>query len=287
MAPRRRKRTRSRERRETKKRKKQQKPRAREQKRRPVRKPEPPPKRRQQKKKPPPPRKKPAKRKPKPKPKPKKKPRFYVSPAARAMAERARVLAAPPPAPLPEPKRKRRPTRLEKLRELRPVERERVPRPPRVREVPVEVVDRGMVIHEHAFGSSNLSISAPGKLRDTFLTVAQHYADKGALDLGDVTFHSTSIGFRVVGRLEGSSALAEILEYLRTSSRGVDVTVVRESAGAQQLLITMRQSGSVERQASFAHGVLQRAATYAWEVLEAYYDDVSWWVEWESDEDLY
>jgi len=144
-----------------------------------------------------------------------------------------------------------------------------------------------MVVREHAFGSSNLSISAPGKLRDTFLTVAKHYADKGALDLGDVQFHSTSIGFRVVGRLEGSNALSEILEYLRTSSRGVDVTVIRESPGAQQLIITMRSGGSVERQAAFTHGVLQRAATYAWEVLEAYYDDVAWWVEWESDEDLY
>ena len=203
------------------------------------------------------------------------------------MAERARALAAPPPVPLPEPRRKRRPTRLEKLRELRPVERVRVPRPPRIREVPVEVVDRGMVVREHAFGSSNLSISAPGKLRDTFLTVAKHYADKGALDLGDVHFHSTSVGFRVVGRLEGSNALTEILEYLRTSSRGVDVTVIRESAGAQQLVITMRSGGSVERQAAFTHGVLQKAATYAWDVLEAYSDDVAWWVEWESDEDLY
>jgi len=49
----------------------------------------------------------------------------------------------------------------------------------------------------------------------------------------------------------------------------------------------MRRSGDIEKTSSFTRGVLQRVASYAWDVLDAYFPEVAWWVEWESDEDLY
>lgn len=127
----------------------------------------------------------------------------------------------------------------------------------------------------------------PDFVGSTFEKVVTAYAAKGPKELDDVLFHSVGVGFRVVGRIEGSAALDEILTFLGNHAPSLGVQVVRASDYTQNLHLTYKHTGDFDDVKRFAGGVLRRAAEYAWEVLDAYFDDAGWWVEWESDEDIY
>lgn len=236
-------------------------------------KPAPPPKKRRRKPAPPPPkkRKKAGARIP-----------GFSRAIAQAVVEARTVLRA---RAAPERPRKRKPTRLEVLREQRPTVVKK--KPTRYKEVEVQSFAPGTFTREFEVGHSHLARHSPDHLRDTFAKVVTSYAAKGPLEVDDVTFRSVAVGFRVVGQLEGSGALAEIVEFLRTAAPSLEVAILREGGNVQTLRLTSRKTMGFAEARGRVGATIQKVASYAWEVLDAYFSDAAWWVEWESDEEMY